>query len=35
MEKKDSLIKQEAFDIGFSNFSTESLKDKYLSLINS
>ena len=35
MEKKDSLIKQEAFDLGFVNFSTESLRDKYLSLINS
>ena len=35
MEKKDSLIKQEAFDLGFINFATESLKDKYLKLINS
>jgi hypothetical protein len=35
MEKKDSLIKQEAFDLGFVNFSTESLKDKYINLINS
>jgi hypothetical protein len=35
MEKKDSLIKQEAFDLGFLNFSTESLKDKYINLINS
>jgi hypothetical protein len=35
MEKKDSLIKQEAFDLGFINFSTESLRDKYINLINS
>jgi hypothetical protein len=35
MAKKDSLIKQEAFDLGFINFSTESLKDKYINLINS
>jgi glycosyltransferase involved in cell wall biosynthesis len=35
MENKDSLIKQEAFDLGFINFATESLKDKYLKLINS
>jgi hypothetical protein len=35
MEKKDNLIKQEAFDLGFLNFSTESLRDKYINLINS
>jgi glycosyltransferase involved in cell wall biosynthesis len=35
MEKKDSLVKQEAFDLGFLNFSTESLRDKYINLINS
>jgi hypothetical protein len=35
MENKDNLIKQEAFDLGFINFSTESLKDKYINLINS
>jgi hypothetical protein len=35
MEKKDNLIKQEAFDLGFINFSTESLRDKYINLINS
>jgi hypothetical protein len=35
MEKKNNLIKQEAFDLGFINFSTESLKDKYINLINS
>jgi hypothetical protein len=35
MEKKNSLIKQEAFDLGFLNFSTESLRDKYINLINS
>ena len=35
MEKKDSLIKQEAFNIGFINFATESLRDKYINLINS
>jgi hypothetical protein len=35
MEKKDNLIKQEAFNLGFINFSTESLRDKYINLINS
>ena len=35
MEKKDNIIKQEAFDLGFINFSTESLRDKYINLINS
>jgi hypothetical protein len=35
MGKKYSLIKQEAFDIGFINFATDSLKNKYLNLINS
>ena len=27
-------LKDKAFDIGNSNFSTESLKDKYINLIN-
>jgi hypothetical protein len=35
MEKKNNIIKQEAFDLGFINFSTESLRDKYINLINS
>jgi hypothetical protein len=35
MEKKNNAVKQEAFDLGFINFSTESLKDKYINLINS
>jgi hypothetical protein len=35
MKNKNNTIKQEAFDLGFINFSTESLKDKYINLINS
>jgi glycosyltransferase involved in cell wall biosynthesis len=35
MKNKNNTIKQKAFDLGFINFSTESLKDKYINLINS
>jgi hypothetical protein len=33
MEKKSNVVKQEAFELGFINFATESLKDKYNNLI--